>query len=254
MSVAFALAACGILVASIVQSGTGFGFSLVAAPALYTVVDPAAAIGLALVLGQVVNMLVLFGERRWPQPDWSAALPALVAALPGLPIGALLVRTLPDSSLRIGVGLVVCAIVVERLARRHVWRRLTAVDRNEPGRKAAIGAGLTVGVLTTSTTTSGAPLAVWLTASKMTPAAVRDTVTVIFFALDFVAIGVVIAIVGAESSLARVEWMPFLIPVAVAGHLLGREAFVRLPARHYEQVVLTIALVAGAVGIATGIA
>jgi uncharacterized protein len=254
VTVPFALAASAILVASILQSGTGFGFSLVAAPALYAVVDPTAAIALALVLGQVVNVLVLFGERRWPHPDWSAALPALVAALPGLPIGALLARTLPASSLRIGVGLVVCAVVVQRFADRLVRHRRAAANRDAPSRRGAVGAGLTVGVLTTSTTTSGAPLAVWLTATKMTPAALRDTVTVIFLVLDFVGIAVVIAVVGAGSSLARAEWIPLLVPVAVAGHLLGRQVFLRLPARHYEHVVLTLALVAGAVGIATGIA
>ena len=255
VSVVFALAACGLLVASTVQSATGFGFSLVAGPALYAVVEPAAAVGLILVLGQVVNLLVLFGERRRPQIDWSAVFPALVAALPGLPIGALLVRTLPASSLRIGVGLVVCAVVVDRLARRLVRHQHRAAGLEAAaGRGGAIAAGFTVGVLTTSTTTSGPPLAIWLTARRMAPTTLRDTVTVIFFVLDLVGITVVIAIVGTGSSLARAEWIPRLIPVAVAGHLLGRQVFLRLPARHYEWTVLTLALVAGAVSVATGIA
>jgi hypothetical protein len=255
VTVALAQAACGLLVAATVQSATGFGFSLVAGPALYVVVEPSAAVGLVLVLGQVVNVLVLFGERRWPQPDWSAALPALVAALPGLPIGALLVRTLPESSLRIGVGLIVCAVVLERLSRRFAHRRHTVVDRDlRTGRGGAVAAGFTVGVLTTSTTTSGPPLAIWLTARRMTPATLRDTVTVIFFVLDLVGIAVVVAVVGPGSSLERADWMPLLIPVAVAGHLLGRQAFQRLPARHYDRVVLTFALVAGAAGVAAGIA
>jgi uncharacterized membrane protein YfcA len=255
VTVALAIAACGLLVASTMQSGTGFGFSLVAGPALFAVVEPAAAIGLVLVLGQVVNLLVLFGERRWPQPDWSAVLPALVAALPGLPIGALLVRTLPESSLRIAVGLVVCAVVLERFARRLAGHRSSTVESGDPvGRGGAVAAGFTVGVLTTSTTTSGPPLAIWLTGRRMTPATLRDTVTVIFFVLDLVGIAVVIAVVGAGSSLARADWMPLLIPVAVAGHLLGRQVFLRLPARRYEQVVLAFALAAGAAGIAVGIA
>jgi uncharacterized protein len=255
VTVALAVAACGLLVASTVQSGTGFGFSLVAGPVLFAVVEPAAAVGLVLVLGQVVNVLVLFGERRWPRPDWSAVIPALVAALPGLPIGALLVRTLPESSLRIGVGLVVCAIVLERFARRLAGRRPTIHESGQPaGRGGAVGAGFTVGVLTTSTTTSGPPLAIWLTGRRMIPTTLRDTVTVIFFVLDLVGIAVVIVVVGAGPSLARAGWVPLLIPVAVAGHLLGRQLFLRLPARHYEQVVLTFALAAGAAGIAAGIA
>jgi hypothetical protein len=255
VTVAFALVACGLLVASTVQSATGFGFSLIAGPALYAVIAPSAAVGLILVLGQVVNVLVLFGERRRPQPDWSAVLPALVAALPGLPIGALLVRALPESSLRIGVGLVVCAVVVERVTRRRRRSRSAAARPDTAaGWGGAIAAGFSVGVLTTSTTTSGPPLAIWLTARRMAPAAVRDTVTVIFFALDLVGIAVVVALVGSGPSLARAEWIPLLIPVALAGHVLGRRIFLRLPAQRYEWTVLAFALVAGAVSVATGIA
>ncbi len=249
MSVAFALVAGGLLVASTVQSATGFGFSLVAGPALYAVVEPAAAVALALVLGQVVNLLVLFGERRRPQIDWSAVVPALIAALPGLPIGALLVRTLPDSWLRLGVGLVVCAIVVHRLARRRAPRGHAVTG---PG--AAVAAGFAVGVLTTSTTTSGPPLAIWLTARRMEPAMVRDVVTVLYLVLDLVGIAVAVAVVGTGPTLARADWIPLLVPVAVAGHLLGRQVFLRLPARHYEWIVLTFAIVAGAASVATGIA
>ena len=255
MTVAFALVACGLLVASTVQSGTGFGFSLVAGPALYAVVEPAAAVALALVLGQVVNLLVLFGERRRPRPDWSAVLPALIAALPGLPIGALLVRTLPESSLRLAVGLVVCALVLHRLARRLAPREhATASPSAATNPGAAVAAGFAVGVLTTSTTTSGPPLAIWLTARRMEPATLRDTVTVIYLVLDLIGIAVAVAVVGAGPTLARAEWMPLLIPVAVAGHLLGRQVFLRLPARRYEWIVLTFALLAGAASVAAGMA
>jgi hypothetical protein len=174
--------------------------------------------------------------------------------VPGLPIGALLVKTLPESALRIAVGLVVCVVVLERLARWLARSRDTACRRNATtGRGAAIAAGFATGVLTTSTTTSGPPLAIWLTA-RMEPAMVRDTVTVIFFALDFVGIAVAVAIVGADSSLARAGWIPLLIPVAIAGHLLGRQLFLRLPARRYEPIVLTFALVAGGASIAAGLA
>jgi hypothetical protein len=249
LTVAFALAACGLFVASTVQSATGFGFALVAAPALYAVVEPAAAVGLVMVLAQVVNLLVLFGEGRRPQIDRSAVLPALVAALPGLPIGALLVRTLPASSLRVGVGLIVCALVIQSYASRLRPREPAAV-----GREAAVAAGFAVGVLTTSTTTSGPPLAIWLTARRMTPTALRDTVTVIFLVLDLVGIAVVIAVVGAGPSLARAEWIPLLVPIAVAGHLLGRRIFLRLQASHYQRIVLTFALIAGAASISTGVA
>jgi uncharacterized membrane protein YfcA len=249
VSTGLAIAAGGLLIASIVQAATGFGFALIAGPVLYTVVEPSAAVALVLILGQVVNVLVLFGERRRPEIDWTAVRPALAAAGPGLPIGALIVTVVPDTAMRLAVGGIVCTVVLVRVARRRRRHRRAAV----PGRGAAIAAGFAVGVLTTSTTTNGPPLAVWLTARRMEPRAIRDVVTVIFFVLDIVGIAVLVAVSGTDS-LARADWIPALLPVAVAGHFLGRQVFVRLPDRHYEPIVLGSAFVAGALSIATAIA
>ena len=80
----------------------------------------------------------------------------MLAALPGLPIGALLVRVLPADALRVAIGVIVCALVAHRLLRR------AAAGRPPPGRRTAVVAGFSAGVLTTSTTTNGPPLALWL--------------------------------------------------------------------------------------------
>jgi uncharacterized membrane protein YfcA len=237
------------------QSATGFGFALVAGPTLYALVEPAAAVVLVLVLFQVVNVLVLFGERRPAQVDWAAVRPAVLAALPGLPIGALLLRTLPESTLRVAVGLVVCAFVGTALVRRLASHGRRSIGREAAAsRGGAVVAGFAAGVLTTSTTTNGPPLAIWLTARRMAAAKLRDTVTVIFVALGLLAIAVVAVVIGAGSSFARADWIPLLLAVVVAGHLLGRELFRRLPARHYEPIVLAIALLAGAASVAVGLA
>jgi uncharacterized membrane protein YfcA len=244
------LFACGaLLVAATIQSATGFGFALVAGPALYAVTTPTSAVALVLLIGQVVNVLVLFGERRRPTIDWTAVRPALAAAIPGLPIGALIITVVPATTMRIAVGVIVAAAVIGRFARR---------GRRPPreatmGRGSALAAGFAVGVLTTSTTTNGPPLAIWLTARRMSPAAIRDAVTVIFFVVDIIGIAALLAVAGT-SSLADAGWIPALVPVAIVGHLIGRQAFLRLPPAAYEPIVLTTALAAAVLAIATGIA
>jgi uncharacterized membrane protein YfcA len=242
------LFACGaLLVAATIQSATGFGFALVAGPALYAVATPTSAVALVLVIGQVVNVLVLFGERRRPVVDWTAVRPALAAAVPGLPIGALIITIIPATAMRIAVGTVVGAAVVGRLVRRHRPPRAANV-----GRAGALAAGFAVGVLTTSTTTSGPPLAIWLTARQMSPAAIRDAVSVIFFAVDFIGIAALLAVAGT-TTLTDAGWIPALVPVAVLGHLVGRQAFLRLPPGYYEPIVLVSALAAAVLSIATGV-
>jgi uncharacterized membrane protein YfcA len=245
VSIELALAGAGILAAATLQSATGFGFSLVAGPVVFAVTESAPAVGLIFFAGQMVNALVLFGERRPLAVDWNAVKLATLAALPGLPLGALILRAVSDAAMRIAVGGLVCAIVVGRFVR----------GRREPrpaGRGTALAAGLAVGVLTTSTTTAGPPLAIWLTRARMRPAAIRDTVTVIFFTLDLIAIPVLLAIVGS-ALLDRWTWLLLVVPLAAVGHALGRQVFLRLPERLYEPLVLTTAFAAGMAALVSGL-
>jgi uncharacterized membrane protein YfcA len=243
-----AVAAVALLLAVVLQSATGFGFSLLAGPSLYAVMDPEKAVALLLILGLLVNVLVLGGERRSLRVDWDGLKPAMLAAVPGLPIGALLGRALPADALRIAIGVIVCALVAHRL-----WRRAPAVALPVPGRVSAAVAGFSAGVLTTSTTTNGPPLALWLGGRGREPAVVRDTVSAAFLLLDFVGIGVVLAVLGPSRALAEAIWLPALVPVVVVGHLAGSWLFRRLPAHRYDQLLLLAVAAAGAVSIVTGL-
>ena len=243
-----AVVAVALLLAVVLQSATGFGFALLAGPSLYSVMEPDRAVALLLVLGLLVNVLVLGGERRRRQVDWHALTPAMLAALPGLPIGALLVRVLPADALRIAIGVIVCTLVAHRL-----WRRAPAAVLRMPGRTSATVAGFSAGVLTTSTTTNGPPLALWLGGRGLQPAVVRDTVSAAFLLLDFVGIGVVLAVVGPSRALAEAEWLPALVPVVVVGHLAGSWIFRRLPAHRFDQILLIAVAAAGVISIGSGV-
>lgn len=242
------LAGLAALAGAIVQSATGFGFALLAGPSLYAVMAPDKAVALLLILGLCVNVLVLGGERRRLQVDWGGLKPAMLAAVPGLPLGAVLVRVLPADALRIAIGVIVCALVADRML-----RRAPVGGRAAPGRSTAVAAGFSAGVLTTSTTTNGPPLALWLGGRGLEPAVVRDTVSAAFLLLDFVGIGVVLAVVGPSRALAEAVWLPALIPVVIVGHLAGSWVFRRLPAHRYDQVLLIAVAAAGGLSIAAGV-
>jgi uncharacterized membrane protein YfcA len=242
-----AVVAVALFLAVALQAATGFGFALLAGPSLYSVMAPARAVALLLILGLLVNVLVLAGERRRPVVDWHGLVPAMLAALPGLPIGAVLVRVLPGDALRVGIGVIVCSLVAHRLLRRAPARRPA------PGRGTAAFAGFSAGILTTSTTTNGPPLALWLGGRGLQPAVVRDTVSAAFLVLDFAGIGVVLAVVGTHRALAEAVWLPALIPVVLVGHLAGSWVFRRLPAHRYDQVLLLAVAAAGALSIGTGL-
>ncbi len=249
MTTPLAVALVAFLVASAVQSATGFGFALIAGPVLFALVEPASAVALILILGQIVNLLILVGEGRRPAIEWPAVRPALIAAVPGLPVGALLVRLLSAQAMRLGVGITVCGLVIVSLARRD-----RPASKRAAGRTAASLAGFGAGVLTTSTTTNGPLLAIWLTARRMKPTAIRDSVTFIFFTLDLIGIGILVAVVGYDAAMSEAAWIPVIAPAIVVGHVAGRRIFERLPADRYTLVVLGLAFTSGVVSIVAALA
>src|SRR5918999_3564361 len=102
-----ALAAVAAFAGAAVQSATGFGFALVLSPALFAVMEPVEAVTALLVLGVALNLLVLFEGGRPEHVDWRALAPMLLAALPGLAIGAVALTQLSKEVLQVAVGVAV---------------------------------------------------------------------------------------------------------------------------------------------------
>ena len=135
-----ALAAVAAFAGAAVQSATGFGFALVLSPALFAVMDPVEAVTALLVLGLALNLLVLFEGGRPEHVDWRALAPMLVAALPGLAIGAVALTELSKEVLQVAVGLAVIAAAGWQLRERARGHRPLPPA-------AAWGAGFASGVL-----------------------------------------------------------------------------------------------------------
>jgi len=97
------LAAMAVVIGSIMQSATGFGFALVAAPVLFPVLGPKEAIGTLLVLACVGSALILAAERRRPQPLWPDATVIIATSLPGAVGGIAVLRSVDSVTLQYAV-------------------------------------------------------------------------------------------------------------------------------------------------------
>jgi uncharacterized protein len=233
------LAVSAVAVGAALQSATGFGFSMVAAPLVFATVGPPEAVGVMIVLGLEMNALTLFTERRRPRP-LKRATPILLAwSVPGALAGVAVLRALDAVALQIAVS----AGVLATLAARHVAR-----SEHVP-RWAAPAAGFISGALTTSTTTAGPPLLVYLLGRGIEPERVRDTLTACFMGLGV--IGAAALLVTGTDAAPGLGLLAWLVPVVAAGHLAGRPLFARLVrGGSYEPVVTGVLLVAVAVGLA----
>jgi uncharacterized protein len=237
------IAAAAVAAGAALQSATGFGFSVVAAPLVFAVVEPEEAVGLMIVLGTLVNLLTLLTEGRRPQPVVRECVVILAFALPGAVAGVALLRALDPVALQVAVSVgVVATLAVRRLASgRHLpsW--------------AAVPAGLIAGGLTTSTTTAGPPLIVYLLGRPIPPVRVRDTMPVVFLGLSVVGVAALWA-TGTDGAVPDASLVAILLPVVAAGHIAGRPLFARLVRTGRYEPVLTAALLISVVaGLAAAI-
>jgi uncharacterized protein len=242
------LAAVAAFAGASVQSATGFGFALVLSPALFAAVEPREAVVTLLLLGVVLNLLVLSDTRTPLRPAARALAPLLLAALPGLAVGLVLLELLDKPVLQLAVGAaVICAALIQL---RAGGRR--SEERGEPSLGSACAAGLASGALTTSTSVSGPPIVLWLQARGVGPEELRASLALGFLALN-AAGGALVLVAGGVGTL-RAELVLPLLALVVLGHFAGARVFRRLDAALLRAAVTALVLVTGAASAIAGLA
>lgn len=240
-----ALAALAVFVGAALQSGTGFGFALVAAPFLFALLGPQQAVTAGVLLGLLLNALTLATERRRPQVLARDTTRLVGWSLPGLALGALALRELPERVLSVLVALAVLAALALRL-RSRVRRRAVAA---RPRAWQAPVAGAMSGALSTSTSLSGPPLVFHLLARGAPAAAMRDTLAAIFVVQA--SLGLPALMLSATFDVPDAVWA--LLAAGLAGQLLGRRVFAWLHGERYERAVLALLAVTALVALAASV-
>jgi uncharacterized membrane protein YfcA len=231
------LAAIAAFAGAFVQSATGMGFALVLSPALFAVMDPEEAVTAVLVLGAVLCALVLFESRRVGTHGLGRL---LLPAVPGLALGLVVLAALSKEALQIGVGVVVVAAAVWQLRHGAAALRLSAVV-----------AGFLSGVLTTSISVNGPPLALWLESERVTPALFRSTLAAAFLILDVAGIALIVSREGTD--VVDPAWVGPLLACVLAGYGLGAVGFRRLDSERFSTIVLSIVICTGLASVVAGI-
>ncbi len=228
-----ALAALAVFVGAALQSATGFGFALVAAPILFALLGPQQAVTAGVLLGLMLNALTLATERRRPAVLARDAALLVGWSLPGLAAGALALRELSEQLLSALVALAVLAALALRVRSRA--RRLAVEVAARPRVWHAPAAGVASGALSTSASLSGPPLVFYLLA-RSAPAPMRDTLAAIFIVQAL--LGLPALLVSGTFDIPAGAWA--LLAAGLAGQLLGRRAFAWLRGERYERAVIAL--------------
>lgn len=219
------------LVASVVQTIAGFGFSLLAVPVLSLLVEPAQAVVISAVLS-FLNVARVSHVAREHTP-WRIVGLLLVGSVIGLPLGMLVLLYASPEVLRLLVGLV-AAVMAVAIGMGLRWSHsdlATGVT------------GFVAGVLSTSTSINGPPIVLYLQATALGPAAFRAAMSNllvlsgIFSLAGFVLAGVL--------GLAQLGLVAFGVPSLFVGFWLGTRLLGHLDPERFRHFVLVLLAVMG---------
>lgn len=236
------------LLGAALQSLAGFGFALVLAPAALSVLAPDEAVTTLLVLGVALNALVLFTERREREILGCELRVLMLWALPGVAAGAVVLDLVGREELQVAVGFLVIAAV---LARGFVRPEREGPQRRDGALR--VGTGLSTGVLTTTTGTSGPPLVLWFEHLGASAHETRDTLAASFLILGFLGVAALLVPGGAGFELDPVH-VVVLLACTLIGQVLGREVFFRLDPGAFRRIGFVLVLLTGVASIVAGLA
>ena len=142
-----------ICVAAILQSISGFGFSLLAMPLLSVVVDIREAVVIATICGIFTNVVHVTKDHHLVER--SIARRISLSAILGMPLGVLLLSVFSATQMRVCISAVTLVLVLMMMRKFSLTVENKTVD---------IFLGAFSGVLATSVSTNGPPL-IFLTCS-----------------------------------------------------------------------------------------
>ncbi len=226
------LVACAVAAAAMLQSVSGFGFSLIFVPMVAVLVDSKVAVVAASTLGPLLTLSV--SVAGWRDIRWRLVLLLSGSAVLGMPVGLWVLVSVSARMLELVIGSVVIVLAASLM--------LGVRTRDHRGVDAA--AGFLSGVLATSTGTNGPPVVLAMQARGVPRLEMRATLAAVFLVQGILAlVGFVIAGQFTDQ-VGRVAAVG--LPGLLCGRLIGDRVFGKLDQRGYGRIVLGLLIVAGA--------
>lgn len=220
-----------VLVASILQAGTGFGFSIMATPFLLLLFDAHDAIQLNIILSLLISIIMTFKIRSYV--DKEILIRLIKGSLIGILPGILLFIFLDVQPLKILVSILILLSTVLLVAKITVkqtkLRELTT--------------GALSGLLTTSIGMPGPPLLIYFSGANVDKAILRST-TLAYFVFIYLAS---ILLQFPMYSISKGVWLSALwaLPFTLLGIYLGQLVFNRLNQQLFQKIIYALLFFTG---------
>ncbi len=228
----FVLIGLAVFFSSMVQTVTGFGFSLLAVPIMSMAVPTELAVVISATLSTFTS-----GGQAWTERhhgDRPTIKRLVLSAFVGMPLGLVILTFATSQQLKIGLAAVIIMFLIVNLRGFRLERASMPVD---------LGAGFVAGVLSTSLSTNGPPLVMALHARHFTPQVFRGTISWVLVSVSVVSLALFAATGHFTTDVA---WSLLVAgPALVVGFFLGHRFRGHIdPTRFRGLVTLLLAVTA----------
>jgi uncharacterized membrane protein YfcA len=211
---------CIILVASVLQTSTGFGFSIMATPFLLMLFLPKEAIQINIILSLIISISLIWKIRK--DIDFSIIKRFIVGSIVGVPFGIIIFISMNIIAFKLGVSTLLLALTLLLILNFRV--KQTRI------RDFIVG-GLS-GLLTTSIGMPGPPLLLYFTGTDTEKGKLRATTLGFYLFIYFISLITQIIFTGTN----KLIWQSSLyaIPIVILGLFVGQIIFKWLNQRIFK--------------------
>lgn len=231
-----------VLLAGVVQTITGFGFALVAAPLLTLAITAKEAVLFILFIGIVVKGYAI--AKTWHEGKFARILLLFAASAAGALPGAYVLRTVSDDALKILIGL---ALMAATLA---MYSEYTVHIRRH--RLAQSLVGLASGFLGATTSLSGPPVVLYMINEGQDKTTIRADLARYFFLGNATTL-VIAGFTGTSLTGELVWYAAASLPAVVLGWWLGQKIFLHVDAGLFRRIALAVISLSGLVTLGAGL-
>ena len=216
-----------IFFAAFLQSITGFGLVIVAAPLLMFFYDPKIVVPVMLLLacsGNTVQAYVMRRKANFPLVGHLA-----IGVVLGVPIGFLVFDYVSSDTLKVWISTVVfLSLLIMQISHRHI----------PESRRNTIITGMCSGFSSMTTGMAGPPFLIYLAYTKMSAEAFRATSFVFFLCCNSVSL--IGYLVGGHPLTDAFHEFIYLLPALVAGLSLGHALARFIPTSFLRRLIFFV--------------
>lgn len=220
-----------ILVASILQTSTGFGFSVIATPFLLLIFQPAETIQIILIYSLIISTVLIKNNSK--NIDYGILKRFIAGSIAGMPLGMVIFLLIDTEKLKLIVSVMIIVLTIMLIFRF----RIKETKRRD------LGVGAISGAFTTSMAMSGPPLLLYFSGTDTEKAKLRDTTLAFFLFIAFFSL--IIQLIFAGTNMTTWIASGLGLPLVLIGLFLGQKLFKKINQNAFRIMVYCLLLFTG---------